>query len=808
MPAAPISKQAPKHGYTWTSKDRSQLHNDGWMRLEAGMPQWELVDFIERLHVRYHDRITQILDANRKDWMLADEEDSGPGSHRPGGLVASRATESLQGFGIYVYAAHPSQADDEEDEDEYSGPRWYVSCMEAAMKRYSDRGMASPPPADLQDLLWPDAWDRCRPWLTEAGWTIVPENSHPQVVHADICSYEASNPREPHQGRYHHFAWKLDRGAHCTTNVVPRGFTEGSVEAHHYEQFLEVRAPAIIFDSEMLHRGGATKAGIGWTTTLTLQICSGGGWPHLQERVSETMMWYTQPLGWVAGDAVDALADGCWKPAVVESRDQSGFYSVVFAGGDVCLRGLRDQDLRHRQAASPSHVGLAARFAVGEIVEALFDNEWYLAKVTKCNADGTFRVTWKQERSCTDGLEIADLRKCANVSAKARSCADSEGEGSNADLHKCASDSEEVKQPQKRRRCFASDDGSSVGNDSMLVLRKSLFQHGWIEFSNGLPASWKWALFDFVEHFYDLFNELVIYELDSLRDVWTPSASSRERHGAFAAAKVSERLKPYGLAIYSPGESQTQEPPFHVTGPRWYVSITRAAIKHFGVAPPPPLDLHRALFSHPADVEDELRARGLGWTLAPPGSDPQALHADLWGVKQHLRKGHTRWPHILWKRSREECCTTQFVPGAFTLGKVRDSDFTNIKQVCAPAVVLDSEMLHRGAATPNGLEGSHVPAVWKSTLSLELCSPSGWAAWEDFSTGGTVKDPTSKLDWDMLRIRQPAAGNGNGTHEGSPQHDVTGLPSSTPALPLAPWKSAAGWGDLQKELAKWELSCE
>ena len=29
------------------------------------------------------------------------------------------------------------------------------------------------------------------------------------------------------------------------------------------------------------------------------------------------------------------------------------------------------------------------------------------------------------------------------------------------------------------------------------------------------------------------------------------------------------------------------------------------------------------------DLIGEARVRGLGWALAPPGSDPQAVHADL-----------------------------------------------------------------------------------------------------------------------------------------------------------------------------------
>mmetsp|Transcript_49383 Transcript_49383/g.143165 ORF Transcript_49383/g.143165 Transcript_49383/m.143165 type:complete len:115 (-) Transcript_49383:61-405(-) len=114
-------------------------------------------------------------------------------------------------------------------------------------------------------------------------------------------------------------------------------------------------------------------------------------------------------------------------------------------------------------------------------------------------------------------------------------------------------------------------------------------------------------------------------------------------------------------------------------------------------------------------------------------------------------------------------------------------------------------MLHRGAATPPAPVGSVAPVGWKSSLSLELCSPSGWAAWEEYGTGGTVKDPTSTLDWRMLRIRQHSLGS---TPEASLDQDAARLPAATPALPPAPWKSAAGREGLRREQAQWELFSE
>lgn len=342
-------------------------------------------------------------------------------------------------------------------------------------------------------------------------------------------------------------------------------------------------------------------------------------------------------------------------------------------------------------------------------------------------------------------------------------------------------------------------------------MRTRLVTDAYVEFSLGLPKEWReWAIFSFVELYYDRFHSLVVSELDALRDVWEPCKGSSQRHGAFAAMKVSERLAAYGIAVYSPGCSQEQQSPYRVTGPRWYVSITAAALRHFGVAPAPAPELHEVICGHPSDRNDPLRARGLGWTLAPAGSDPQALHADIWGVGAHQRKGdRTRWPHILWKRDASECCTTQIVSGGFTEGDSTDDCFSRIRQVRAPAIVADSEALHRGASTAPAAAGALPTAGWASTLSLELCTPSGWAAWEAYATAGTTKEDTSDgdtstLDWRMLEFAMV----------GSPESQVgcarstVGLPTfDGPAhLPPAPWAGRIQRKMLYEEQRKWELS--
>ena len=98
------------------------------------------------------------------------------------------------------------------------------------------------------------------------------------------------------------------------------------------------------------------------------------------------------------------------------------------------------------------------------------------------------------------------------------------------------------------------------------------------------------------------------------------------------------------------------------------------------------------------------------------------------------RTAAPRFVHVLWKRG-DDSCTTEFVPGGFTRGDVDDDHYGRVARAeGARALVGNGEVLHRGAATGG---------AWASTLSIELCSPAGWRAWER-GTGGTyaaVDDP-------------------------------------------------------------------
>merc|ERR1712070_845596 len=130
-------------------------------------------------------------------------------------------------------------------------------------------------------------------------------------------------------------------------------------------------------------------------------------------------------------------------------------------------------------------------------------------------------------------------------------------------------------------------------------------------------------------------------------------------------------MEPHGLAVYTPPSSQDRNT-WDLTGPRFYVSITSAAWKRFADgAPAPPDHLADVLWWNSTDCKLAGKdwpnmIRGVGWALAPPHSDPQSLHADIWG--EDPRPGRVRFHHLLWKRRIGECCTTQLVPGGFTDG--------------------------------------------------------------------------------------------------------------------------------------------
>ena len=366
----------------------------------------------------------------------------------------------------------------------------------------------------------------------------------------------------------------------------------------------------------------------------------------------------------------------------------------------------------------------------------------------------------------------------------------------------------------------------------------SLRSPGWVGLSHGLPRHWAWGVFSLVEALHELYAEGISASLAEAleaeaaaeavegreRKVARTSASApdgnarhgnarhgnarhvNERPGERAAAEVTAELHRRGIPInvYAGPPSQSQTPPYAPSGPRFYVSATQLAIENVfpDGAPPMPPPLREALWPQRGpDACGLARVRGLGWALAPPGADPQQLHADIWG---HRPKAMPRFPHVVWKRGFAANATTQLVPSGFTSGAIGEEHYSALEQAKAPALIFDSEILHRGAETPpaptspaptspapdlssqvagregaargrgggngdgggggtgvdgGGGSGRRPPpgAGWVSSCSVELCSFSGWEEWVR-GTGGT--EFSDAPEYRMLPIRASPAAEG------------------------------------------------
>jgi hypothetical protein len=70
-------------------------------------------------------------------------------------------------------------------------------------------------------------------------------------------------------------------------------------------------------------------------------------------------------------------------------------------------------------------------------------------------------------------------------------------------------------------------------------------------------------------------------------------------------------------------------------------------------------------------------------------------------------------------------CTLQ--PGGLTFGQIEPTALEQLVCISVPAVVMNSEILHRGGATPP-VAVADGAAGWVSSCSIELCSASGWCA--------------------------------------------------------------------------------
>ena len=644
------------------------LHADGWTALDA-CPEWRVCEFCNWMHDRWLAVVLEVLES------LGDTWDESSGGGRPGEATAAAANDILskKGVPVWLSTTHPSVCS--EYPFDIDGPRWYCSIISAALHTAGGccdtDGHAPRPPFEIQQLLWPEATEGARPWITELGWTLVPSDSDAQMLHADIVSVGRVRHLRNQlvHGRYHHITWKApsSQSRLSTTEFAAGFFTNGARRERSYEELTSKPSPCLVLDSEVLHRGARTPGPPGtWSSTCTVQLCSTSGWRDLFEgsRCTPELAKYVIPI----------VPAPPMSPPASLAADSEG------------AKAARARHVYFDEGGAPIVVEPTTR---SSSPTAVVDEDW---------------------------AAIA----AAHTASAAREWVD---------------------------RAPRADDVAS-----------SLRAPGWSALPHGLPAAWAWEVFALVEVLHERFAaEISALLAAQLRDddddddergrhsrKRTREAPASTRPGERAAAAVTAALHERGLAIsvYAGPPSQSQSPPYGYSGPRFYISVTQLAIEVYGAqAPPMPPLLRCALWPHAPEAEGAARVRGLGWALAPPGAPPQTLHADIWATSA---RPMPRFPHVLWKRGFATLATTQLVPSGFTHGAIADEHYSRLVQAAAPALVFDSEILHRGAPTPTPAAAAADEAAagagdgWVSSCSVELCSAAGWEEWQACSTGGTV----------------------------------------------------------------------
>jgi len=360
--------------------------------------------------------------------------------------------------------------------------------------------------------------------------------------------------------------------------------------------------------------------------------------------------------------------------------------------------------------------------------EALWEGEWCPVVVERRNWDGSYSILWDGIHDLMDREYTGPLRP---RDATERDASDSE---------------ERSESPPK-----AESDGEMLPNSSVTL--NPISSRGFENFEDGFP--FEWDCVDFVNKMHEEYSQRIKDELEPFRAAWATAGESNEspRCGSKAAEALTTSLKSLGIAVYAGPESHSEDAPYGVTGPRFYVSLTQAFLKRCSMAERIPEKLEEILWSgRHFELDNVKRLRGLGWTLAPGGSDPQQLHSDIWGGPDHPKRGRLRFPHLFWKaKGQGESCTTEVLPGGFTEGSHETSEhFKRLVRSKGKAVIMDSEVLHRGAAGRPGDSSKN----WVSTCSIEICSPSGWEAWKNYGTAGTVPDDVDSEEWTMIECEQ------------------------------------------------------
>jgi len=296
---------------------------------------------------------------------------------------------------------------------------------------------------------------------------------------------------------------------------------------------------------------------------------------------------------------------------------------------------------------------------------------------------------------------------------------------------------------------------ASLEVDLIASQSSSLHTGGWVELGK-LPD---WAVFDLVEMYYAKYFDEVLELLESERPRWFEDVEERGiRPGNKIAKEISKLYESKGIWISAvhPSVKDDREDSYPTSGPRFYVSVMPAAMWR-GPAPPPPKDAVRILWP---DMQDRRNPwiTEVGWTMVPPSSDAQAMHADIKAddsdIKDPREEFQGRFHHFIWKPDRVTNCSTGVVTGAFTNGEVEDHMFADLRKVSSTVVVLDSEMCHCGSATgPDG---------WSGSCTVQLCSSRGWEPLQSRASKELLEyvvpiDFSSTGPWIQLPFREEEA---------------------------------------------------
>ena len=262
---------------------------------------------------------------------------------------------------MVVTATHPSV---DESSWELAGPRWYASVIDVARARSAAAPRGAPQPSKaLARACWRGAEEFAA--VTELGWTVVPPSSQPQQLHADICGDDG----ERGGGRFYHVFWKEAAGAVCTTLVSPGRFGGDGAQPRDcdYADQRRVASRVVVIDSEILHRGAATRAGAAWSATRTAQFCSHAGYVALRcgGRCSAADLERTLPLRPTTTpreEEEDSGRETRERRGDDDSSSKSG--AVVSDGGSQSFED--DQDRPRRKKLKTEAVPREASAAVAE----------------------------------------------------------------------------------------------------------------------------------------------------------------------------------------------------------------------------------------------------------------------------------------------------------------------------------------------------------------------------------------------------------------------------------------------------------